>query len=87
MHAGRPHFFAIDEPAIDAIAGLAHAARFHPRGIRAMRRFGKPEANAVGATQHAVNECVRLFGRAEIPKHQNLGYIANNRAFILQIIM
>ena len=87
MHARRPHFLAIDKPAIDAIAGFAHAARFHPRGIRAMRRFGKAKANAMRAAQHAVDKCVGLFGRAEITKHQNLGYIANNRAFVLQIIM
>ena len=87
MHAGGPHFLAIQQPAIDPVTGFAHAARFHPSRIRAMVGFGQAETNAMGAGQHAIDKFIGLLGRAEIAKHQHLRKIADNRTFILQIIM
>jgi len=49
--------------------------------------FGQAKTNAMRALEHAIDKFIGLRGRAEIAKHQHLRKIADNRAFILQIIM
>ena len=87
METGIPHFLTIDQPAVHAVALARLGARFHPCRIRAVVGFGQAKSHAVRSGQHAVNENILLFGRAEIAEHQDLGEIADNRAFILQIIV
>ena len=87
MQSGVPHFLAIDQPTINTIAGARLGAGFHPCRIRAVVGLGQTKGHAVRAGQHAIDEHVLLFGRAEIAEHQHLREIADNRAFILQIIM
>lgn len=79
MHARIPHFLAIDEPAINAVALLAHSACFHPCGVRAVIRLGKAEGNARRTVEATFNELLLLCRRTEIAEHQHRREIADNR--------
>ena len=47
VHAGRPHFLAVDQPALDVVARRAHRPGFHMRRIGAVFRLGQAEGEAV----------------------------------------
>ena len=87
VHARGPHFFAIDQPALDPIAGLAHGRGFHKGGVRAVIGFGQAKGWPKLSGHHERDQGVALLGRAKIAQHQHKRVIADNRMLVLQIIM
>ena len=87
MQARRPHFIAINAIAGNAVAHFRHGARIHMRGVRPMIFFGQAKGPAHPPGEHFGNEVALLLLRTKVAQHQNLHQIADDGAFILQIIM
>ena len=49
--------------------------------------FSQTEPNADGAVQNTRNQGLLLFRSAKIVQHQYDGLIADNRAFVLEIVV
>ena len=84
---GRPHLVAIDAIACNAVAHFRHGARIHMCRVRAMIFFGQAETPSHFALKHRRNKRGLLLRRSKITQHQNLHEIADNAAFVLQVIM
>ncbi len=50
-------------------------------------RLGQAEGGPLFAGEAAEDEFVLLFGRAEMLEHRNEGKIADDRVFILQVVV
>src|SRR3546814_12534080 len=61
VHAGDPHLAAVDPPAVDAVAGLAHRTGFHVGRVAAMVGFGQAEGGAAAPLEPAEDEFLLLL--------------------------
>ena len=82
-----PHLLAIEPPAIDTVAPLAHRAGFHPGRIGAVRGLGQAEGPADTPFQHRLHVARLLLRGAEIAQQQRLHQVADDRALVLQIVV
>lgn len=87
MHAGDPHLLAVDPPAIDPVAGLAHRARFHVGGVRSVVRFGEAESDAPRALKPAEDEFLFLLLGPPLIEHGDEGEVADDRVFVLEVVV
>ena len=87
VHPGDPHLLAIDPPAVDAVAGLAHRDRLHVGGVGAVVRFGEAEGDAPGALEPAEDEFGFLFLGPPLVEHGDEGEVADDGVLVLQIIV
>ncbi len=87
MHAGDPHFFAIDQPAGHAIAGFRHGAGFHVRGVAAMVRLGQAKGGDAFPGEAAQDEFLLLRRGAKGFEHGHEREIADDGMLVLQIIV
>ena len=62
-------------------------ARFHPGRVGAVIRLGQAEGDAHRAVEDSRNERLLLLLGAEVAEHQDRRQIADDRAFVLQIVV
>ena len=87
VHAGRPHLLAVDQPAINAVAGFRHGGGFHVGGVAAVIRLGQAEGSDAVAGESSQDELLLLGFGPEAFEHGDEGEIAHDAVFILQIIV
>ncbi len=87
VHAGGPHFLAVDAPARNTVAGFAHTDRFHVCGVRAVLGFGQAEADRAAAIQHTADELVLLVLSAKVAEHQHLRIVGDDGVFVLKVVV
>jgi hypothetical protein len=87
VHTGRPHLLAVDAPAGDTVASLAHSASFHVRRVRAVLRLGQAEGDDEFAFDTAANELLFLRRAAEVAHHHDERKVADDRVLVLQIVV
>src|SRR3546814_8948535 len=88
VHAGVPHLAAVDPPAVDAVAGLAHRTGFHVGRVAAMVGFGQAEGGAAAPLEPAEDEfLLLLLARRELFEHRDEGEVADDAMLVLKIIV
>ena len=87
VHAGRPHLLAVDQPAINAVAGFRHGGGFHVGGVAAVIRLGQAEGGDAVAGKAAQDELLLLRFGAKAFEHGDKREIPHNAVFVLQIIV
>ena len=86
VHAGRPHLLAVDDPALDVVAGRRHRARLHVRRVGAVIRLGQAKGDAVLALDRAVDHRLLVVAAVAV-EHGDDGQIADDRMLVLQIVV
>src|SRR5579883_2378222 len=70
----------------DPVGALAPRVRLHPGGVRAVIGFGQAEGDALTPGDRILDERL-LLGRAVFPEQMHHGEVADDRAFILKIVV
>ena len=86
MHAGDPHLLAIDQPAVLAVLPGTHGAGFHVRRVGAVVRLGQAKAGDELAGQGRLGEMFLVRAR-EVPQHQDLREVADDRMLVLKVVV
>ncbi len=86
VHAGGPHLLAVDQPAVHAVAHLAHRRGLHVGGVTAVVGFGQAEGDAGLEGQLAADELLFLCRGAEVAQHHDDGEVAHHRMLVLQVV-
>src|SRR3546814_15108912 len=88
VHAGDPHLAAVDPPAVDAVAGLAHRAGFHVGRVAAMVGFGQAEGGAAAPLAPAEDEFLPLLvARRGLFEHRAEGEMADCAMLVFKNIV
>jgi len=87
MQACGPHLVAVDPVSGDAITHFGHGARVDVRCVRAVIFLGQAKGPAHFAGEHLRDEVPLLLFGAKVTQHQHLHEVADDGAFILQIIV
>ena len=86
MHAGGPHLLAVDDPALDVVAGRRHRAGFHVGGVRAMLGLGQAKGDAVFSGDRALDHRLLVVAAVAV-EHGHQRQIADDRMLVLQIVV
>src|SRR3546814_12415996 len=88
VHAGDPHLAAVDPPAVDAVAGLAHRTGFHVGRVAAMVGFGQAEGGAAAPLEPAEAAFLLLpLARRALFEHRDAGEVAADAMLDLNLIL
>jgi hypothetical protein len=87
VNAGDPHLVAIDPVPRNPAAHFGHRNSVHMRRVTPVMFFGQAKAPAHFSFKHRRDEVRLLLRRSKITQHKHLYEIANDAAFILEIIV
>jgi hypothetical protein len=86
MHTGRPHLLAVDDPALDVVAGRLHGPGFHMCRIGTVVRLGQAKRDAIFARNRAVDHRLLIVGAIAV-EHGDDREVTNDRMLVLQIVV
>src|SRR3989338_708788 len=87
MKTGVPHLPSVDDPTVDPVALFTPAMGLHPGCVRTVIRLREAERDADRPVERAGNENPLLLFGAEVAEHQYGREIADDRTFILQVVV
>ena len=87
VHAGRPHLLAANQPARLAVLLVGDRRGLHEGGVRAVVGFGQAKAGPHLAGQQLVAIAGVLGVGGELLEHQDEGVVADDRVFVLQVVV
>ena len=71
MHAGCPHLLAVDDPALDVVAGRLHGPGFHMRRVGTVLGLGQAERDAILSRDRTVDHRLLVVGAVAIEHGDN----------------